>query len=225
VRFPPDLDDGVIINFAPLWRLVPQHKAWQKELKTTWDALCDGKYDWAHLAMHLWPERVVPKCAKDRSLAIAHDLEHVFWEEGADGKWQPVKLPQAEIDRLIDARTSAAVKAALRGLLDAPAPTLSRQRAVRRSGSSRAGSRARGAGSGVRPPASNALVPDPQTLAAVQQALRAAAEGASKADVLAATGLSDAQWNGAIAALLAEGLVTKSGAGRGTRYHLLNPEP
>jgi hypothetical protein len=50
----PDLDDGVNINFAPLWRLVPQHKPWQKELKGTWDALCAGEYDWAHLAMHLW---------------------------------------------------------------------------------------------------------------------------------------------------------------------------
>ena len=83
----PNLDDGVIINFAPLWRLVPQHKAWQKELKATWDALCEGEYDWAHLAMHLWPERVVPKCATDRSLAIAQGLEDVFWVEGEDGKW------------------------------------------------------------------------------------------------------------------------------------------
>lgn len=32
---------------------MPQHKAWQKELEATWDALCAGKYDWAHLAMHL----------------------------------------------------------------------------------------------------------------------------------------------------------------------------
>ena len=39
----PNLDDGVIINFAPLWRLVPQNKSWQKELKSTWDALCDGQ--------------------------------------------------------------------------------------------------------------------------------------------------------------------------------------
>ena len=29
----PNLDDGVIINFAQLWRLVPQNKCWQKELK------------------------------------------------------------------------------------------------------------------------------------------------------------------------------------------------
>ena len=58
-------------------------------MKATWDALCEGKYDWAHLAMHLWPERVVPKCATDRSLAIAHGLEDVFWVEGDDGKWKP----------------------------------------------------------------------------------------------------------------------------------------
>src|SRR5208337_431577 len=45
----PNLDDGVIINFAPLWRLVPHQKAWQKELKATWDALCKEEYDWSHL--------------------------------------------------------------------------------------------------------------------------------------------------------------------------------
>ena len=56
--------------------------------EATWDELAAGKYDWAHLAMHLWPERVVPKCATDRSLAIAHGLEDVFWVEGTDGKWQ-----------------------------------------------------------------------------------------------------------------------------------------
>lgn len=116
----PNLDDGVIINFAPLWRLVPQIKAWQKELKSTWDALCDEKYDWAHLAMHLWPERVVPKCAKDRSLAIAHGLEEVFWIEGADGKWTARKASTKSVDELVKERTSPAVKAALKSLLEAP---------------------------------------------------------------------------------------------------------
>jgi len=116
----PKLDDGVIINFAPLWRLVSQYKSWQKELKSTWDALCEGKYDWAHLAMHLWPERVVPKCAKDRSLSIAHELEDVFWVEGTDGKWSARKTPTKSIDELVKERTSPAVKSALKNLLEAP---------------------------------------------------------------------------------------------------------
>ncbi|WP_242352159.1 MULTISPECIES: BREX-1 system adenine-specific DNA-methyltransferase PglX [unclassified Anaeromyxobacter] len=116
----PNLDDGVVINFAPLWRLVPQNKAWQKELKATWDALCEGNFDWAHLAMHLWPERVVPKCAKDRSLAIAHALEDVFWAEGADGKWTSRGTPTRGIGELVRERTSPAVKSALKSLLEAP---------------------------------------------------------------------------------------------------------
>ncbi|MEZ4390235.1 MAG: hypothetical protein R3A48_03990 [Polyangiales bacterium] len=116
----PNLDDGVLINFAPLWRLVPQNKAWQKELRSTWDALCEGKYDWAHLAMHLWPERVVPKCAKDRSFAIAHGLEDVFWVEGADSKWSARKTPTRGMEELVAERSSPAVKAALKSLLEAP---------------------------------------------------------------------------------------------------------
>jgi hypothetical protein len=116
----PNLDDGVILNFAPLWRLVPQNKAWQKELKSTWDTLCEGKYDWAHLAMHLWAERVVPKCAKDRSLAIAHGLEDVFWVEGTNGKWTARMTPTRSVDELVNERTSPAVQAALKSLLEAP---------------------------------------------------------------------------------------------------------
>jgi hypothetical protein len=116
----PNLDDGVIINFAPLWRLVPQNKSWQKELKSIWDALCEGKHDWAHLAMHLWPERVVPKSAKDHSLAIAHGLEDVFWVEGSDGKWTARKTPTRSVVQLMKERTSPAVKSALKSLLDAP---------------------------------------------------------------------------------------------------------
>jgi hypothetical protein len=134
----PNLDDGVIINFAPLWRLVPQNKSWQKELKSTWDALYEGNYDWAHLAMHLWPERVVPKCAKDRSLAIAHGLEDVFWVEGADGKWTARKTPTRSVDELVRERTSPAVKSALKSLLEAPA-------AAGKSGGRRGGGRRKSA--------------------------------------------------------------------------------
>ncbi|MEU5880834.1 hypothetical protein [Spirillospora sp. NPDC047279] len=116
----PELDDGVVINFASLWRLVSHHRPWQRELKSAWDALCAGKYDWAHLAMHLWPERVIPKCATDRSLAIAHDLEDVFWEQSTDGSWAARRAPTQPVDKLIQDRTSPAVKDALQNLLNAP---------------------------------------------------------------------------------------------------------
>ena len=68
----PDLNDGVVINFSLLWRLVPHNKSWQKEIRKVWRSLMAGDYDWSSLAMHLWPERVVLKCLDDRSLAIAH---------------------------------------------------------------------------------------------------------------------------------------------------------
>ena len=90
----PNLNDGVIINFAPLWRLVPQNKPWQKECKACWDSLVKGEYDWSHLAMHLWPERVVPKCQTDASLAIAHGLEAEFWQKDARDRYQPKPAPE-----------------------------------------------------------------------------------------------------------------------------------
>jgi hypothetical protein len=108
----PTLDDGIVLVMAPLWRLVP-HKPWQRELKKKWEELGAGKYDWAQLAMHLWPERVVPKCASDRSLAIAHGLEDVFWVEDEAGKWQPRQEPTIHVDDLIQQRTSTAVKDAI----------------------------------------------------------------------------------------------------------------
>jgi hypothetical protein len=72
----PNLNDGVVITAAPLWRHF-RLPAWQKELRTTWESLERGEYDWAHLAYSLWPERVTEKCKTDRSLAIAHNLEHL----------------------------------------------------------------------------------------------------------------------------------------------------
>ena len=49
-------------------------------LKDTWAKLEKGDYDWAHLAMNYWPERVREKCKTDKSLAIAHGLEHLYVE-------------------------------------------------------------------------------------------------------------------------------------------------
>ncbi|NQW99432.1 hypothetical protein HQ447_02145, partial [bacterium] len=73
-RWKPNLNDGVQITASPLWKLFRLPK-WQKTLRETWQKLEKGDYDWAHLALTLWPDRVREKCKKDRSLAIAHDLE------------------------------------------------------------------------------------------------------------------------------------------------------
>jgi hypothetical protein len=73
----PNHDDGVQITAAPLWQLFRQ-RPWQKILKDTWAKLEKGDYDWAHLAMANWPDRVHGKCKMDKSLAIAHDFEHLY---------------------------------------------------------------------------------------------------------------------------------------------------
>jgi hypothetical protein len=128
----PNLDDGIILTKAPLWRLAGSHKPWQKELRAKWEELCRGDYAWAHIAMHLWPERVVPKCAEDRSLAIVHDLEDVFWLEDSSGKWRKREQPTRTIDALVRERSSEMVKAALKDLLEAPEPNPSSGRGRRK---------------------------------------------------------------------------------------------
>jgi hypothetical protein len=115
----PSVDDGVVVNTAPFFRLVP-HRDSRTKAEAAWKELCDGDLDWSRLAMRFWPERVVPKCAKDRSLAIAHGLEDMFWAEGTDGKWAARKPPTKSIDDLVKERTSLSVKSALKSLLEAP---------------------------------------------------------------------------------------------------------
>ncbi len=80
--YKPNHDDGVQISAAPLWPLF-RHKPWQKVLKDTWVKLEKGDYDWAHLAMNYWPDRVREKCKTDKSLAIAHGLEDLYVEPEA----------------------------------------------------------------------------------------------------------------------------------------------
>ena len=81
-KWKPNLNDGVLITAAPLWKLFRLPK-WQKDLKACWQELEKGDYDWAHIALTLWPDRVREKCKTDRSLAIAHGLE----------EWCEVKAP------------------------------------------------------------------------------------------------------------------------------------
>jgi len=98
----PNLNDGVEITAAPLWKLF-QHKPWQKRLKETWQKLEAGEYDWAHLAYSIWPDRVREKCKTDKSLAIAHDLETLYVEPPAGSKKAKKKTKMdTEMDELFE---------------------------------------------------------------------------------------------------------------------------
>jgi hypothetical protein len=75
--YKPNLNDGVIINAAPLYRLF-RHRGWARDTQETWRKLESGEYDWAHMALNVWPERVKQVCRGDRSIAIAHGLEELY---------------------------------------------------------------------------------------------------------------------------------------------------
>lgn len=74
--YKPNLNDGVLITAAPLWKLFRLPK-WRKDLQECWKELGAGEYDWAHLAYSIWPDRVREVCKRDRSIAIAHGLEEL----------------------------------------------------------------------------------------------------------------------------------------------------
>ncbi len=71
----PELDDGVILNLAPLHTLMP---SWSAEPKKAWAALESGSYDWSRTAMRYWPGRVLEKCRKNKSYAIAHGCSDAY---------------------------------------------------------------------------------------------------------------------------------------------------
>jgi hypothetical protein len=111
----PNLNDGIVLVLAPLWRLFAHHRAWSGELRRHWVKLAKGDYDWAQIAMHLWPERVVAKCGEDRSIAIAHSLEDVFWvaDPGREDKWIRRAVPVVPIEELVARHRNLAIAAAL----------------------------------------------------------------------------------------------------------------
>jgi len=71
------IDDGVILRLAPLWELVP---TLGKEARKYWERLQKGEYDWSHIAMRYWPDRVREACREQKSYAIAH--RHPEWYQG-----------------------------------------------------------------------------------------------------------------------------------------------
>ncbi len=83
--YKPDLNDGVIINAAPFYKLF-RLRSWAKDTEDCWKKLGKGDYDWAHLAYTMWPDRVREVCRTDRSIAIAHGLEGLCEAEAPESK-------------------------------------------------------------------------------------------------------------------------------------------
>lgn len=102
-----DLDDGVMVNSSALWELVLP--LW-KDPKKWWASLSTPKgkkdFDWSHLAMRYWPDRVMEKVKQDPSLAVAHSdygkySRRDFFTElhpEAALKWEEQQSKQMEIN-------------------------------------------------------------------------------------------------------------------------------
>jgi hypothetical protein len=209
----PDLNDGVIINHAILWRITP-YTPWQKKCKECWDKLVKGDYDWAHFAFHLWPERVIRSCTTDRSLAIAHGLEERLWQETNNGNWLPRQLTEADLGALIAEHSNPAVKSALERFLAAPppvAPTRTRaSRSTRSTGSS-----------APRRPRGTAAVVDAEATRQVLLALTAApSDGLAKTAIADLVGVEAKALTAVIKQLKESGQIDQLGERRGARYVL-----
>ena len=99
--YKPNLNDGVIINAAPLNKLFRLRK-WANDTAAVWKKLEAGEYDWAHLAYTTWPKRVEKVCETDRSIAIAHGLERLCKVEVKRGKGKKQESVEEEEDLEID---------------------------------------------------------------------------------------------------------------------------
>jgi hypothetical protein len=209
----PNLNDGVIINHAILWRITP-YAPWQKKCKECWDKLVKGDYDWAHLAFYLWPERVIPKCTTDRSLAIAHGLEERLWQETNNGNWLPRQLSDADLQALIAEHSNREVKSALQRFLAAPPPVApTRTRAPRATRSTASGT--------TRKPRGSTAVVDAEATRQVLLVLTAApAEGLSRNAIAELLGAEAASLTAVIKQLKATDQIEQLGAARAARYVL-----
>lgn len=208
----PNLNDGVIINHAILWRITP-HATWQKKVKECWDKLVNEEYEWAHLAFHLWPERVIPKCATDRSLAIAHGLDATFWRETQQGKWELIHHSEEQLAQVVAAHTNHARRDALKRFLSAPPPlAASRGRAPRV---------AKSASPGTRRAVRTTQSLDPELIRQVRLVLTAAPpEGMAKATIAELHATEDGLLNAVIKQLKENGQIEQLGQKRGARYRL-----
>ena len=93
--YKPNHDDGVPVTSCPLVKLIA-HRGWKQECTENWEDLQKGEYDWSHLAMSMFPARVIQKAKKDWCLALTHGLEHLCENKPKEKKTRKKKVDATE---------------------------------------------------------------------------------------------------------------------------------
>jgi len=60
--------------------------------------LGEGEYDWSHLALSMYPARVMQKVKRDWCLALTHGLEHLCENRPRERKKRKAAEADAEFD-------------------------------------------------------------------------------------------------------------------------------
>ena len=93
----PNHDDGVPVTAAPLQHLAAS-RLWRAECEKNMELLAKGDYDWSHLAMSMYPARVVQKAKKDWCMALTHGLEHICENKPKEKKTRKKKADAIQLE-------------------------------------------------------------------------------------------------------------------------------
>jgi len=96
-RYEPNHDDGVPVTSCPLVNLI-SHRGWKAECQENLTGLGEGEYDWSHLALSMYPARVMQKVKRDWCLALTHGLEHLCENRPRERKKRKAAEADAEFD-------------------------------------------------------------------------------------------------------------------------------
>lgn len=97
----PNHDDGVPVTAAPLQHLAAS-RLWRTECEKNMEQLAKGDYDWSHLAMSMYPARVVQKAKKDWCMALTHGLEHICENKPKEKKTRKKKADAIQTEMNFD---------------------------------------------------------------------------------------------------------------------------
>lgn len=101
VGYVPNHDDGVPVTAAPLLHLAAS-RLWRAECDKNMELLAKGDYDWSHLAMSMYPTRVIQKAKKDWCLALTHGLEHICENKPKEKKAKRKKADAIQTEMIFD---------------------------------------------------------------------------------------------------------------------------